>query len=416
MSGVHAVLRRVAPTVPARPPVQAKLRIGAASDPLEHEADRAADAVMRGEAAGTLSAAAAATPQRLCAGCEAEEQEEAPVQRKCASCAGSAGPHASGESAAQAVETGGAPLSPDLRAYFEPRFGRDLSPVRLHTGGDASAAARAIDARAYTLGSNIAFATGEYQPASPRGRHLLAHELAHVAQQGNARPQTVRRAVAGSSTCPAHPQGAGPTALADLTTADARAELITLGTSLVLVAEAITFANPTFGPSDISRAFERRFGLPAAGRRGRFPNRFSGASFATRNEAIASEMQTLSARFARLHRGLIRGIRYRCPGTSLFTLPGCAAVRCDANDNARACPGGRQIALCNAFWTAADMQGVDPRAATIIHEAVHVFLGVFAHSITATGRLRNPECFAAFIADIYGFAHNDQADCVGLIP
>ena len=414
MSRMQALVRHPGPVadMPVRSPVQPKLRIGPVDDPLELEADRVADAVIRGEPAGAVSPAPT-VPQRMCAGCEAEEGDEPLVQRKCAGCGGGAGP-ASADAAARAVSSGGAPLSPGLRAYFEPRFGRDLSHVRVHTNAGAASAARDIGARAYTLGSDIAFATGEYAPASPAGRQLVAHELAHVAQQGEAAPHTVRRAVAASSTCPPHPQGAGATALADITDADARAELMLLGASNLLTVEAIDFDDPAIGPTDVSRAYERRFGLPPPATGGRFTNRFTRATFATRNEAMRSEMLTLSARYERLHRGLSGGIRYRCPGTSRFTVPGCRAnERCDANDNARSCPvGTRQMILCNPFWTAPDMQGADPRAATIIHEAVHIFLRHGGHS----GRIRNPECFAAFIADVYGFAHNDQTDCAGLIP
>ena len=75
-----------------------------------------------------------------------------------------------------------APLDSSLLAFFEPRFGRSFRDVRLHTGAQADAAARSLDAIAFTRGSDIAFRAG-YAPAqSPSGWHVLAHELAHVAQ------------------------------------------------------------------------------------------------------------------------------------------------------------------------------------------------------------------------------------------
>jgi hypothetical protein len=80
----------------------------------------------------------------------------------------------------------GRPLDADTRAYFEPRYGHDFSRVRVHTDQQASETARAMDAAAYTVGSQIAFAGGRYQPETAAGRRLLAHELAHVAQQRNA--------------------------------------------------------------------------------------------------------------------------------------------------------------------------------------------------------------------------------------
>jgi Domain of unknown function (DUF4157) len=77
-------------------------------------------------------------------------------------------------------------LDADTRAYFEPRYGHDFSRVRVHADQQASEAARAVDAAAYTVGSQIGFAEGRYQPGTAAGRRLLAHELAHVAQQRNA--------------------------------------------------------------------------------------------------------------------------------------------------------------------------------------------------------------------------------------
>jgi hypothetical protein len=81
------------------------------------------------------------------------------------------------------LNSGGRPLDDATRRFFEPRLGYDLSGVRVHTDAAAIGSAKAVDARAYTLGNNIVFGSGEYDPDSESGRHLLAHELAHVAQQ-----------------------------------------------------------------------------------------------------------------------------------------------------------------------------------------------------------------------------------------
>lgn len=66
---------------------------------------------------------------------------------------------------------------------MEPRFGHDLSHVRIHTDAAAAASARAVQARAYTAGQHIVFAAGAYRPATDDGRTLLAHELTHTLQQ-----------------------------------------------------------------------------------------------------------------------------------------------------------------------------------------------------------------------------------------
>jgi hypothetical protein len=77
----------------------------------------------------------------------------------------------------------GRPLEPGIRASFEPRFGRDLSGVRIHTGPIAEQSARALDAKAFTVGQEVFFDSGRYQPHTGAGRRLLAHEIAHTVQQ-----------------------------------------------------------------------------------------------------------------------------------------------------------------------------------------------------------------------------------------
>jgi hypothetical protein len=69
---------------------------------------------------------------------------------------------------------------------MESRFSRDFSRVRVHTGEKAAKSARALGARAYTVGQNVVFALGEYRPATDSGRRLLAHELTHTLQQRDA--------------------------------------------------------------------------------------------------------------------------------------------------------------------------------------------------------------------------------------
>jgi uncharacterized protein DUF4157 len=75
------------------------------------------------------------------------------------------------------------PLDADTRAFMEPRFGHDFGHVRIHTDAEAAASAKAVNARAYTIGDHVTFAAGAYQPARETGRRLLAHELVHVVQQ-----------------------------------------------------------------------------------------------------------------------------------------------------------------------------------------------------------------------------------------
>jgi outer membrane protein OmpA-like peptidoglycan-associated protein len=90
----------------------------------------------------------------------------------------------------------GRPLPSAVRAQLEPRFGHDFGQVRVHSDEAAATSARALDARAYTVGGDVAFAAGQYAPESAAGRELIAHELAHVVQQahGGATPDAEGRA------------------------------------------------------------------------------------------------------------------------------------------------------------------------------------------------------------------------------
>ncbi len=91
------------------------------------------------------------------------------------------------------LSEGGRALDPAIRAFMEPRFGHDFSRVRVHTNSRAVASAQALDALAFTLGSDIAFGAGQYRPQSPDGRLLIAHELTHVLQQKVASPNMRQR-------------------------------------------------------------------------------------------------------------------------------------------------------------------------------------------------------------------------------
>jgi Domain of unknown function (DUF4157) len=84
------------------------------------------------------------------------------------------------------VRTPGRPLDPQTRRFMEPRFGHDFSQVRVHTDANSAESAKAVEALAYTFGRHVVFGPGRYVPATGEGRWLLAHELAHVVQQADA--------------------------------------------------------------------------------------------------------------------------------------------------------------------------------------------------------------------------------------
>ena len=78
---------------------------------------------------------------------------------------------------------GGRPLDDQVRTDMEGRFGADFSHVRVHTDGQASASAQSVNAHAYTVGTDIVFGGGSYDPATTTGQRTIAHELTHVVQQ-----------------------------------------------------------------------------------------------------------------------------------------------------------------------------------------------------------------------------------------
>jgi Domain of unknown function (DUF4157) len=148
------------PTLPPTPAHKSgSLIMGALNSPAEAQADRLADRVL-GSATPPASSrrSASASPFRVNTGTPPAVYQ--PLSRQ------------------------GHPLGAAERSYFEPRFGRDLSGVRVHFDESAATAAQSVNALAFAAGSQIVFARGQYTPGTAKGRRLLAHELAHVVEHG----------------------------------------------------------------------------------------------------------------------------------------------------------------------------------------------------------------------------------------
>lgn len=146
--------------------LQTKLTVGASNDPLEQEADRVADQVM---AAPTHSSVSGAPPRiQRYARQTTEGTDTAPA------------------SVDRVLSSFGRPLEPTLQQDMEQRFGHDFSRVRVHSGAAAEQSARDVKANAYTVGHNVVFDVGRFEPGTHEGRRLIAHELSHVVQQTGA--------------------------------------------------------------------------------------------------------------------------------------------------------------------------------------------------------------------------------------
>lgn len=147
----------------------ARMHVGAADGAGEREASRAADVVTKGgETRVQPWPGASTTPSHLV------EAPSIPVSDAVAA-------HVDA-----ALATDGQRLDPANRGLMETRFHRDFSQVRVHVDAASVASAEALHAHAYATGNDIVFGRGAYAPHTATGRHLIAHELAHVAQQSRA--------------------------------------------------------------------------------------------------------------------------------------------------------------------------------------------------------------------------------------
>lgn len=172
--------------------IQPKLTVGQMDDPHEKEADAVADQVMRMPEQNFI--------RRKCAGCEEEEkisrkplfQNRMPlVQAK------SEGSATISEGAANSIQSSrgsGSGLDGQTQSFMSNRMGSDFSGVKIHTDNEAVQLNRGLNAKAFTVGRDVYFNEGQYQPNSSQGKHLLAHELTHTLQQtGNG--QAIQRVV-----------------------------------------------------------------------------------------------------------------------------------------------------------------------------------------------------------------------------
>lgn len=176
-------------------PLQCKLMVGSTTDPLEAEADHVAEHVLAEQpvsvsgagagSAGVVRRCACGASGQTCEACGNEKNKT--ILRRAT---GDVAPVEAPSIVHDVIRSSGRPLDDGLRRDMEDGFGFDFSRVRVHSEGAADAAARAIGAHAFTTGHNIVFANGQYAPSEPSGRRLIAHELAHVMQQGGSAEAT----------------------------------------------------------------------------------------------------------------------------------------------------------------------------------------------------------------------------------
>jgi peptidoglycan hydrolase-like protein with peptidoglycan-binding domain len=157
-------------------PAHGDLKVGSVDDPLEHDAERVAAKIMH-----------APTPNAMSRNTFPKERSaQRQPARTSITGAGSG-------LTSDVLRVSGSPLDHASRIYFETRFDRDFSDVRVHTGISAERSAQELGAHAYTVGHHIVFGAHQFAPGTYEGRLLIAHELAHVVQQRDSQPLIQRQ-------------------------------------------------------------------------------------------------------------------------------------------------------------------------------------------------------------------------------
>ncbi|MFO0699078.1 MAG: DUF4157 domain-containing protein [Nitrospira sp.] len=328
----------------------------------------------------------------------------------------------------------GQPLDSATRASFEPRFGHDFSHVRVHTDAKAAESANAVNALAYTVGRDVVFGRGQYSSGTSQGRALLAHELTHVLQQGNAglpghlrldsstgdRHESAaqkaealadtnssmsidagnaapssgliqRRIIRGNVSCErsglTNPNLTGDEVIAALEAADAEAITLALRAELLLDAHLLFARAGEPVDPEFDTILQEELGLTLT------------------NPAHFRLIEQQRNRFRRVRETLESGyLRYICRGGTV-SLVGCTTGTCGSNF-AFSCPGNRLVVLCQAFWD-------DPaeQAGTILHEPFHIWFHMARHASSALRRA-DATCFEAFARRLAG-EDVSHISCVG---
>ena len=203
-----------------KPYVQTKLSVSTPGDSHEQEADRVADEVVSRSAANnaatsnsvlpgssqpektlgnaqSLQTKISRVPEESIAKMDDETESVSDTSPDTESTSSESENTVSAEVEQQieSLKGNGSQLPDDVRSEMESQFSHDFSSVCIHNDAAADALCKQLSARAFTVGNDIFFASGEYAPTTQEGKRLLAHELTHVVQQGSGVTRQVMREV-----------------------------------------------------------------------------------------------------------------------------------------------------------------------------------------------------------------------------
>jgi len=181
--------------------LQPKLKIGQPDDKYKREADGVADKVMNAGNSETILM-------------QAIEDEEEPIQMKCANCENEEEmlqpkfmQHAQSDSVPENIQSqinnsrgSGTGMVKQTRSFMEKRFGSNFNEVNIHNNNSSARLNNQLNAQAFTVGNDIFFNRGKYNPDSHAGKLLLAHELTHVVQQNGGAQKIQRMSAADALT------------------------------------------------------------------------------------------------------------------------------------------------------------------------------------------------------------------------
>jgi Domain of unknown function (DUF4157) len=369
--------------------VQPKLAIGAVNDPAEQEADAMADKVMRMQELPSASVTGANSIQRKCADCEEEEKVQRKplasfIQRK----ESSAGIVASDvvSNKINASKGGGSSMDSHTQSFMQSRFGADFSNVKIHTGIEAVQMNRELNAKAFTVGSDIYFNEDQYNPGSGEGKHLLAHELTHTIQQDNGTiSKQVQKKVVDDDrhvTCRNTRPGATDTLRKAEVDAINLARAAALQIRLQLAFHSsIPLIGETPGLNRFRDILWRRFQLD-----------YNQANVRnTTLPILARRFELVAGWITRLNHRYICGVAGVEPPGDCTTQPN--------QGIAWTATGINRTQLCEDFWTSP----ADERAETILHEWTH-FGFDWLGDCEARRNLDNTVCYDQFAGELAGTA------------